>query len=102
MADKVKELRKTPSLPLPPEVLEQIKQGGTIERREQFRFVENLNNQLKTLVAEVVDANPKQVEQYRSGKTKVMGFFVGQLMKATQGKANPRQLNELLSKALAD
>jgi aspartyl-tRNA(Asn)/glutamyl-tRNA(Gln) amidotransferase subunit B len=48
-----------------------------------------------------VAENPEQVEQFRAGKEKVLGFFVGQVMKATQGKANPKQVNELLRKALA-
>ncbi len=48
----------------------------------------------------VLDKNPKQVEQYRSGKTNVLGFFVGQVMKATQGKANPQAVNDTLRKLL--
>jgi aspartyl-tRNA(Asn)/glutamyl-tRNA(Gln) amidotransferase subunit B len=50
----------------------------------------------------VVADNPEQVAQYRAGKEKVFGFFVGQLMRATQGKANPKQLNDLLRAALAE
>jgi len=46
-------------------------------------------------------ANPQQLADYRSGKDKLFGFFVGQAMKATQGKANPAQLNELLKRKLA-
>ncbi len=41
-------------------------------------------------------ANPKQLADYRAGKDKLFGFFVGQVMKATEGKANPAQLNDLL------
>ena len=48
----------------------------------------------------VMAANPKQLAEYRSGKDRLFGFFVGQTMKATQGKANPAQLNELLKKKL--
>jgi aspartyl-tRNA(Asn)/glutamyl-tRNA(Gln) amidotransferase subunit B len=48
----------------------------------------------------VMAANPSQLAQYRSGKDKLFGFFVGQTMKATQGKANPARLNELLKKKL--
>ncbi len=55
---------------------------------------------LEALVDEVIANNPKQVEQFRAGKEKVLGFFVGQIMKATQGKANPAQVNELLRKKL--
>jgi len=49
---------------------------------------------------EVVAANPKQVEQYRAGKTTVIGFFVGQVMKASKGQAKPELVNELLKKKL--
>ncbi len=51
-------------------------------------------------IDEVLAANPQQVEQYRAGKEKLLGFFVGQVMKATQGKANPAQVNELLRRKL--
>jgi aspartyl-tRNA(Asn)/glutamyl-tRNA(Gln) amidotransferase subunit B len=56
---------------------------------------------LEALIDKVKAANPKQLADYRSGKDKLFGFFVGQAMKATQGKANPAQLNELLKKKLA-
>jgi aspartyl-tRNA(Asn)/glutamyl-tRNA(Gln) amidotransferase subunit B len=57
---------------------------------------------IETLVDEVIANNPQQVEQFKAGKDKVLGFFVGQIMKATQGKANPAQVNELLIKKLKD
>jgi aspartyl-tRNA(Asn)/glutamyl-tRNA(Gln) amidotransferase subunit B len=53
------------------------------------------------IIDEIIAANPKQVEQYRAGKTTVKGFFVGQVMKATKGQANPALVNELLEKKLA-
>ena len=55
---------------------------------------------LDAIVSKVVEENPKQVEQYLSGKDKVFGFFVGKVMQATKGKANPKQVNELLKKKL--
>ncbi len=55
---------------------------------------------IETLVDEMIAANPKQVEQYRGGKDKLLGYFVGQVMKATRGKANPQQLNEILKRKL--
>ncbi len=55
---------------------------------------------IEKIIDEIIAANPKQVEQYRAGKDKLFGFFVGQVMKATQGKANPKQVNELLKKKL--
>jgi len=64
--------------------LEQITDSGAIER----------------VVAEVMAASPKQLADYRSGKDKLFGFFVGQVMKATGGKANPAQVNELLKRLL--
>ena len=48
----------------------------------------------------VIAASPTQLAEYRAGKDKLFGFFVGQVMKATQGKANPAQLNELLKRKL--
>jgi aspartyl-tRNA(Asn)/glutamyl-tRNA(Gln) amidotransferase subunit B len=56
---------------------------------------------LEAIVAEVLAANPKQVEDYRAGKEKAFNSLVGQVMKATKGKANPAQVNELLRKKMA-
>jgi len=56
---------------------------------------------LATIVAEVLAANPKQVEDYRAGKEKAFNSLVGQVMKATKGKANPAQVNEILKSKLA-
>jgi aspartyl-tRNA(Asn)/glutamyl-tRNA(Gln) amidotransferase subunit B len=55
---------------------------------------------IEAIIDAIIAANPGQVEQYRAGKDKLFGFFVGQAMKATEGKANPAQLNELLRKKL--
>ena len=55
---------------------------------------------LEAMIDEVIAANPKQVEQYRAGKKTVAGFFVGQVMKASKGQANPALLNELVAKKL--
>ncbi|UCC56792.1 MAG: Asp-tRNA(Asn)/Glu-tRNA(Gln) amidotransferase subunit GatB [Gammaproteobacteria bacterium] len=55
---------------------------------------------IEGIVKEVLENNPKQLEQYRNGQTKLLGYFVGQVMQATQGKANPKQVNELLRKIL--
>ncbi|MFN2355766.1 MAG: Asp-tRNA(Asn)/Glu-tRNA(Gln) amidotransferase subunit GatB [Desulfopila sp.] len=56
--------------------------------------------ELLSLVQEIIAAHPAQVEDFRAGKTKLMGFFVGQLMQKTKGKANPQLANELFSKEL--
>ncbi len=55
---------------------------------------------LEKLIDEVIAANPKQVEQYRGGKKTMAGFFVGQVMRASRGQANPALLNELVTKKL--
>ena len=55
---------------------------------------------IETAIEQVIGANAKQVAQYRSGNEKVFGFFVGQIMKATQGKANPQKVNEILREKL--
>jgi aspartyl-tRNA(Asn)/glutamyl-tRNA(Gln) amidotransferase subunit B len=55
---------------------------------------------IKTIQS-IMDANPNQLKDYRGGKEKLFGFFVGQVMKATQGKANPQLVNDLLKKMLA-
>ena len=65
--------------------LKQITDSGAIERT----------------IEEVMAANPKQLADYRSGKDKLFGFFVGQVMKVTGGKANPAQVNDLLKRKLA-
>ncbi|OQW93355.1 MAG: aspartyl/glutamyl-tRNA amidotransferase subunit B [Beggiatoa sp. IS2] len=55
---------------------------------------------IETVIDEIIARNPEQLQAYRSGKDKLFGFFVGQVMKASQGKANPSQVNELLKKKL--
>jgi len=55
---------------------------------------------LEKIIDEIIAANPKQVEQYRAGKKTVVGFFVGQVMKASKGQANPQMVNDLLAKKL--
>jgi aspartyl-tRNA(Asn)/glutamyl-tRNA(Gln) amidotransferase subunit B len=56
--------------------------------------------EIEKIVDAVIVANPSQVEQYRAGKDKLLGFFVGQVMKATGGRANPGQVNEVLKRRL--
>ncbi|MDP2784036.1 MAG: Asp-tRNA(Asn)/Glu-tRNA(Gln) amidotransferase subunit GatB, partial [Sulfurimicrobium sp.] len=65
--------------------LKQISDSGAIEK----------------IIDEIIAANPAQVAEYRSGKEKMFGFFVGQAMKASKGKANPAQLNDIMKKRLA-
>lgn len=56
---------------------------------------------IERIILEILAKNPEQVEAYNNGKDKLFGFFVGQVMKATQGKANPGLVNELLKKKLS-
>ena len=56
--------------------------------------------ELLAIVREIIAANPGQVAEYRAGKTKLMGYFVGQLMQKTKGRANPKLANQLLSQEL--
>ena len=55
---------------------------------------------IKAIVQKIVEANPQQVEAYRNGKTNLLGFFVGQVMKETKGRANPKTVNELVKSFL--
>jgi len=57
---------------------------------------------IRNFVDQVIAANPKQLEQYRAGKTSLAGFFVGQIMKLSGGRANPQVVNEVLRKALEE
>jgi len=66
-----------------------------IIEREGLRQISDAAS-LEKIVDEVIAANPKQAEQYRAGKTAVLGFLVGQVMKATRGQANPALVNEIL------
>jgi aspartyl-tRNA(Asn)/glutamyl-tRNA(Gln) amidotransferase subunit B len=56
---------------------------------------------IRKAIVDVIKANPGQTKEYRSGKEKLFGFFVGQVMKATQGKANPALVNQILKEELA-
>ena len=60
------------------------------------------SQELEPIVDRIIADNPKQAEQFRSGKTKLLGFFVGQVMKETAGKANPKQVNNLITSKLND
>ncbi len=66
------------------------------------RALESLSgsDELEKAIDEVIAASPKQIEQYRAGKTKMLGYFVGQVMKATAGRADPAQANRLLKARL--
>jgi aspartyl-tRNA(Asn)/glutamyl-tRNA(Gln) amidotransferase subunit B len=63
---------------------------------EQISNVDLLYDEAK----KILEKHPKEVQDYKNGKDKLMGFFVGQIMKETKGKANPKALNQILNKLL--
>ena len=69
-----------------------VEEKGLVQMSDESAIAE--------IVERIVAANPGQAEEYRGGKTKLMGFFVGQVMKETKGKANPKMVNEILKKTL--
>ena len=58
------------------------------------------SGEISAIVGQIIADNPEQAAEYRGGNTKVVGWFTGQVMKATQGKANPQMVNELLREKL--
>ncbi len=84
-------------------VLEQIfEKGGSPSQIVEEQALAQLSDagQLQAIVEKVLGENPAEVEKYRAGKKKVFGFFVGQVMRETRGKANPKTVNELLRRFL--
>ncbi|TAN50332.1 MAG: Asp-tRNA(Asn)/Glu-tRNA(Gln) amidotransferase subunit GatB [Methylococcaceae bacterium] len=77
-------------------------EGGTADEIIEKQGLKQITDTsaIEGIIDGIIAANPEQLAQYRAGKDKLFGFFVGQAMKATQGKANPAQLNELLKKKL--
>ena len=85
------------------EVFEALWAGeGSVAQIIADRGLEQISDtaSIAALVDQVIAANAAQAEQYRSGKTQVFGYFVGQVMKASRGKANPQQVNEILREKL--
>ncbi len=81
------------------EMLESGKDPEAIVKEKNLVQVSD-ERELLAIVHQIVEANPDQAQQLREGKSKVMGFFVGQLMKQTKGKANPKMANELFKKVI--
>ena len=84
-----------------------------MEEEKQF-YIERIDedskrlNELKTdsenlekYAREVIESNPEEVEKFKSGKRQLLGFFVGQVMKMTKGKANPREVNAIIQELLS-
>ncbi len=83
-----------------PELLTQPLSGTVKDLVAQKGLKVMTGAELEQIIAEVIQNHPKEVEQYRSGKTKLLGFFVGQVMKRTQGKAEPQSTNALIKEKL--
>ena len=79
------------------------KQEGDVDDIIEKRGLKQVTDlgAIEKLIDEIIEANPQQTADYRAGKDKLFGFFVGQAMKASGGKLNPAQLNEMLKKKLA-
>jgi aspartyl-tRNA(Asn)/glutamyl-tRNA(Gln) amidotransferase subunit B len=85
-------------------VFEEMSKSGMDPRRiiqEKGLVQISDSSEIERAVDQVIQENAKSVEQYRAGKTGIIGFFVGQVMKATGGRANPQTVNEILRKRLA-
>ena len=81
---------------------ELLAQGGSpkalIERKGLIQISDT--GAIEAAIGEVIAAHPKELEMYRNGRTKMLGFFVGQVMKQTGGRADPKLTNQLLAKQL--
>lgn len=79
-------------------IVEMMQTGKAASKIVEEKGLSQISDEgaIKEIVQKVVDANPAQVEAYRNGKTNLLGFFVGQIMKETKGRANPKTVNELL------
>ena len=76
---------------------------GSVDEIIKDQGLEQLTDMgaLESIIDDIIEINATQADQYRNGNIKLLGFFVGQVMKATQGKANPTQVNEILNDRLS-
>lgn len=83
-------------------IVDMMKDGTSASKIVEEKGLSQITdvNAIRKIVEEVVNNSPAQVEQYKSGKTNIFGYFVGQVMKATKGKANPQTVNEILKELL--
>lgn len=92
---------KTISGKIAKEILpELLTKGGSVKEMVKDKGLISDPAVLESLIDKILAANPKELEQYRNGKTKLLGFFVGQMMKETNGRADPQLTNQLLAKKL--
>ncbi len=83
-------------------IKEMVDTGKSAEQIVEEKGLKQITDEsaIKSIVEEVVNQFPQEVERYRAGEEKLIGFFVGQVMKATKGKANPKVVNQLLREVL--
>lgn len=83
-------------------VLDMMKDGKKASQIVEEKGLSQISDTgaIKEIVQKIIDANPNQVEAYRGGKVQLLGFFVGQVMKETKGRANPQTVNELVKELL--
>lgn len=83
-------------------IIDMMKTGEKASSIVESRGLSQISDEgaIKEIAQKVVDANPAQVEAYKGGKTQLFGFFVGQVMKETKGRANPKSVNDLLKEIL--
>ena len=83
-------------------IVDMLKDGTKASEIVEKRGLSQISDEsaIKTICEKVVAANPKEVESYKNGKVQLLGFFVGQVMKETKGRANPKSVNELLKEIL--
>ncbi|MFB2833655.1 Asp-tRNA(Asn)/Glu-tRNA(Gln) amidotransferase subunit GatB [Floridanema evergladense] len=92
---------KTISGKIAKEILpELLTKGGSVQEMVKDKGLISDPAVLEQIIDKIIAANPKELEQYRKGKTKLLGFFVGQMMKETSGRADPQLTNQLLTKKL--
>lgn len=83
-----------------PEMIENNSDPEQIVKDKNLVQISNIS-EIESIISKIISANPSQVEEYKAGKEKVFGFFVGQVMKESKGKANPKIVNEILRKVLS-
>ena len=79
-----------------------LEEGGSTSKMVETQGLGMISDEvvLTKIINELLSTHPKEVEAYRGGKKKLQGFFVGQLMKKTSGKADPKLANQMLNKKL--
>ncbi|MBQ2611298.1 Asp-tRNA(Asn)/Glu-tRNA(Gln) amidotransferase subunit GatB, partial [bacterium] len=83
-------------------IIDMMKDGTKASKIVETKGLSQITDEsaIKEIVKKIVDANPQQVEAYRNGKTNLLGFFVGQIMKETKGRANPQTVNKFVEEML--